>query len=274
MSDRSARPVAVGALLTFFVFVSSLSAQSPAIASPDTIPPDFQITNSAEKPLQVPALKKDDFFPRGFARQLLNDQKSMWSSPAHIQKSDAKWLVPLAGGTAFLLTQDTKISHSFDNNTSLQNNSLKVSNLGTYATWGVPGAFLALGKIKGNDHMIDTGERAFQAAIYSTIAMQGLKMLTQRTRPYMGGNGSFLNGGDSFPSGHSMEAWALATVISKEYPHKPFVKIGMYSFATAVSISRITAQRHYASDVLVGSSLGYLIGNFVMRNSNQQLEVQ
>ena len=70
MSDRSARPVVAGALLTFFVFVSSLGAQSPAIASPDTIPPDSQITNSAEKPLQVPTLKKDDFFPRGFARQL------------------------------------------------------------------------------------------------------------------------------------------------------------------------------------------------------------
>jgi membrane-associated phospholipid phosphatase len=122
--------------------------------------------------------------------------------------------------------------------------------------------------------MVDTGERAFQAAIYSTITMQGLKMLTQRTRPYMGGNGSFLKGGDSFPSGHSMEAWALATVIAREYPHKPLVKIGMYSFATAVSLSRITSQRHYASDVLVGSSIGYMIGRFVMRNSNQNLEAQ
>ena len=104
--------------------------------------------------------------------------------------------------------------------------------------------------------------------------MQGLKMFTQRTRPYMGGNGSFFNGGDSFPSGHSMEAWALATVIAREYPQKRFVKIGMYSFATAVSLSRITSQRHYASDVLVGSSIGYMIGRFVMRNSNQNLEAQ
>jgi len=274
MSDRFARYVVTSALLLFFVFASSLGAQSLAVAPPEAAQPDPQITKAPETPLEVPALKKDDFFPRGFARELVTDQKSIWTSPAHIQKSDAKWLVPLAGGTAFLLTQDTKISHSFDNNTSLQNKSLQISNLGTYATWGVPGAFLALGKIKGNDHMVDTGERAFQAAIYSTITMQGLKMLTQRTRPYMGGNGSFLKGGDSFPSGHSMEAWALATVIAREYPHKPLVKIGMYSFATAVSLSRITSQRHYASDVLVGSSIGYMIGRFVMRNSNQNLEAQ
>jgi hypothetical protein len=274
MSDRFARFVVTSALLLFFVFASSLGAQSVAVPSPDTTQPDAHVTNAVERPFEVPALKKDDFFPKGFARELVTDQKSIWTSPAHIQKSDAKWLVPLAGGTAFLLTQDTKISHSFDNNTSLQNKSLQISNLGTYATWGVPGAFLALGKIKGNDHMVDTGERAFQAAVYSTITMQGLKMLTQRTRPYMGGNGSFLNGGDSFPSGHSMEAWALATVIAQEYPHKRFVKIGMYSFATAVSLSRITSQRHYASDVLVGSSIGYMIGRFVMRNSNQNLEAQ
>jgi membrane-associated phospholipid phosphatase len=63
-----------------------------------------------------------------------------------------------------------------------------------------------------------------------------------------------------------MEAWALATVIAREYPNKPLVKYGMYGFATAVSLSRITSQRHYASDVLVGSSIGYLIGRFVTRD--------
>jgi membrane-associated phospholipid phosphatase len=165
-----------------------------------------------------------------------------------------------------LFKEDSQISHHFDGKTSLQNSSLKVSNLGLYSTWGVPGAFLAIGKLGGNEHMVDTGERGFQAAIYSTVVMQGLKILTNRTRPGDGGTGSFWSGGTSFPSGHAMETWALAKVISDEYPNKRFVKIGMYSFATAVSLSRLTAERHYASDVLVGSALGYMIGNFVMRN--------
>jgi len=39
--------------------------------------------------------------------------------------------------------------------------------------------------------------------------------------------------------------------------------------ATAVSLSRMTSQRHYASDVLVGSAIGYLIGNFVMRHHSE-----
>jgi membrane-associated phospholipid phosphatase len=99
--------------------------------------------------------------------------------------------------------------------------------------------------------------------------MQAMKLLTDRARPADGSNGHFWSGGDSFPSGHSMEAWALAKVVADEYSDKPLIKIGMYSFATAVSLSRISGQRHYPSDVLVGSAVGYLIGKFVMRNHQQ-----
>jgi len=258
--------------LIFVVFSSSLVAQSlpagaqslPAAALPDSSTQEPQVTNSDEKPLKL--LSKDDFFSKGFARQLLSDQKSIWTSPARIKASDARWLLPLSAGTAFLFTQDNQIIHRFDHNSSLQNTSLKVSNVGLYSTWAVPGAFLALGKFRGNDRMTDTGKRGFQAALYSTAVMQAMKLITDRARPLEGGNGHFWTGGDAFPSGHSMEAWALAKVVSDEYSDKPLVKIGMYSFATAVSLSRITSQRHYASDVLVGSAVGYLIGKFVMRN--------
>jgi hypothetical protein len=246
-------------LFSLLVFASSLSAQTlPAVAPLD---------KSVPVPRETETSSKDEFFsPKAFTKQLVKDQKTIWTSPLHIQKSDAKWLVPLAAGTTALLVEDTKISHAFDGKTTLQNDSLKVSDAGMIATWGVPGAFLAFGKIKGNDHMVDTGERGLQAAVYATIVMQAIKLATDRNRPYTGGNGGFFTGGDSFPSGHSMEAWALATVLAREYPDKPLVKYGMYSFATAVSLSRITSQRHYASDVLVGSSIGYLLGRFVTRD--------
>jgi membrane-associated phospholipid phosphatase len=40
----------------------------------------------------------------------------------------------------------------------------------------------------------------------------------------------------------------------------------MYGLATAVSFTRMSGQRHYASDVLIGSAIGYLIGKFVTRH--------
>jgi membrane-associated phospholipid phosphatase len=265
MSDESVCRFVTSVLLVIILFTSSVGAQSLPPA-PGDVSSQPQVTNPAETPLKLPTLTQDDFFTKGFARKLVSDQKAIWSSPARIKASDAKWLVPLAGATAVLLANDNGISHKFDDRPSLQNASLKVSNVGTYATWGVPGAFLAVGKLTGSERMTDTGKKGFEAALYSTIAMQAIKFITDRNRPYTGGNGGFWNGGNSFPSGHSMEAWALAKVVSDEYSDKRLVKIGMYSFATAVSLSRLTSQRHYASDVLVGSAIGYLIGKFVMRH--------
>jgi len=261
-------------VLVVLVFGSSLRAQTPQAVPDDDPAEQPQVTSEAEKPLQFPKLKDEGLFSKGFLRQMMTDEKKIWSSPAHIHASDAKWLLPLAAGTGFLFTQDSTISHHFDQRPSLHDSSLIVSGLGTYATWGVPGAFLTIGKLSGNDHMVQTGERGFQAALYSIIAMQTLKLATNRTRPDQGGNGHFWSGGSSFPSGHSMEAWALAKVVSDSYPDKRFVKIGMYSFATAVSLSRLTSERHYASDVLVGSSLGYLMGKFVMRNQHAESQIK
>src|SRR5262245_3087305 len=134
MLDRfTNRFVVLSTLFSLLVFASSLSAQSlPAVAPLDNPAP-------AEKSLETetPALNKDDFFFKGFVRQLKSDQKTIWTSPAHIHASDAKWLVPLAAGTTVLLFEDTKISHAFDGKTSVQNTAEKVGDIGGIATWGV-----------------------------------------------------------------------------------------------------------------------------------------
>jgi membrane-associated phospholipid phosphatase len=272
MLDRFTNRFMGSVCLMFVVFSSSLAAQSlPAATLPaDGATQTAQVTGLDEKPL--PLLNKDDVFSKGFAHQLLRDQKSIWTSPARIKGSDVKWLAPLAAGTAFLFTKDNQIAQHFEEHTSLLNTSNKISNVGLYSTWAVPGAFLALGKFGGNERMSETGTRGFQAAIYSTAVMQAMKLITDRARPGDGGNGHFWTGGDAFPSGHSMEAWALAKVVSDEYSDKPLVKIGMYSFATAVSLSRIGADRHWSSDVLVGGAVGYMIGKFVMRDHHAQAQ--
>jgi membrane-associated phospholipid phosphatase len=265
MFDRSTNRFVTSVFLVSVVFTSSLCAQSVPEASPTDDPAqEAQVSNPDPKPLQLPS--KDVYFQKGFAHQLIADQKPLWTSPAHIKASDAKWLAPLAGGTAFLFTQDNKISQHFANKPSLQNASLTVGTIGSITPWAMPGAFLALGKARGDDRMIDTGKKGLQAQLYAELVMHAMKTITDRARPGDGGTGHFWTGGDSFPSGHAMSAWALAKVVSDEYSDKRFVKISMYTFATAISLSRITAEKHYPSDVLVGSGLGYMLGKFVMRD--------
>ena len=75
----------------------------------------------------------------------------------------------------------------------------------------------------------------------------------------------FFDGGSSFPSGHSIEAWSLATVIASEYHDHRLIQFAAYGMASAVSIARFTGRNHFLSDVLVGSAMGYGIGHYVYR---------
>lgn len=63
----------------------------------------------------------------------------------------------------------------------------------------------------------------------------------------------------SFPSGHTANAFAGATILAIEYGenHK-WVPYAAYGVATGVGIMRIANNRHYISDVLFGAGLGIL----------------
>jgi membrane-associated phospholipid phosphatase len=52
-------------------------------------------------------------------------------------------------------------------------------------------------------------------------------------------------------------------VIANEYHDRPLVQIAAYGIASAVSVARFTSEKHYLSDVLVGSAMGYGIGRYV-----------
>jgi len=59
----------------------------------------------------------------------------------------------------------------------------------------------------------------------------------------------------SFPSGHTSDAFALATSVSLAYP-KWYVIVPMYLWAGAVGYSRMHLGVHYPSDVLAGAVIG------------------
>ena len=69
---------------------------------------------------------------------------------------------------------------------------------------------------------------------------------------------------NSFPSGHTAQAFAVATFMHKEYGKKSiWYSIGAYSVATTVGAMRIMNNRHWVSDVLVGAGIGILSTNLV-----------
>src|SRR5262249_35249772 len=78
------------------------------------------------------------------------------------------------------------------------------------------------------------------------------------------GQGHFFVGGTSFPSEHAAVAWSIASVAAHEYPG-PLMKVLAYGLAGTITITRVTAQQHFASDVFVGSALGWYMGRQVYR---------
>lgn len=200
---------------------------------------------------------------------ILKDQRAIWTAPFHLHETDAKWLAPLGLSTLALMATDRHTSAELvehgDNLRRLRVSG-DISRIGSlYATGGAVAALYLTGRATHNDRLRETGLLGAEALIDSELVVHALKAASQRQRiPVDNSSGEFFDGGSSFPSGHAINAWSLATIVAQEYGrHRPLVQVGAYGLATAVSISRYTGRKHFLSDVLVGSALGYGIGRYV-----------
>jgi membrane-associated phospholipid phosphatase len=62
----------------------------------------------------------------------------------------------------------------------------------------------------------------------------------------------------SFPSGHTMIAFAGATALHKEFGKmSPWISVAGYGVATFVAIDRVARDRHHWYDVVAGAGLGF-----------------
>jgi membrane-associated phospholipid phosphatase len=229
--------------------------------------PSGQTPSPASSP--TPQATPTPSLEQRFFANILRDQRAIWTSPFHAGRDDAKWLAPLGITTAVLFATDhrtaSKLGDGGDNQTRLRI-SKDISYGGSiYATGGIATAFYLAGRAGHNARARETGLLGAEALIDSGIVVEALKAATQRPRPRADdASGEFFDRGNSFPSGHAISVWSLATVVAHEYGRRrPLVRVGAYGLATAVSVSRYTGRNHFLSDVLVGSALGYGIGRFV-----------
>ena len=168
-------------------------------------------------------------------------------------------------------------------NSAIANTSKYITNFGGIYEAYTLAAIGAYGFIFKNTKMQTTTLLATQAYLAGGAVESVTKFLTQRTRPsyYPPGSeaeprflGPFAKSAttsskrinSSFPSGHTTVAFAAATVFALEYKNKPIIPIVAYSAATLIGLSRITENKHWSTDVLVGAALGFLTGKEVVNN--------
>jgi membrane-associated phospholipid phosphatase len=254
---RNRRPYCLFSMTLLVVVLSGgfgVHAQTPPAPSPTPIASP------------TPSLEKE------FFKNVLRDQKAIWTAPFHLQREDAKWIVPSGIGVMALITTDRITGDEIAEFDRQVKASRIVSYAGSaYGIAAVAGTFYIVGRKTNNSRARETGVLSAQAAVNSLIVSTALKGITQRGRPQSGRDRSeFFDGGSSFPSGHSIEAWSVATIIAHEYHERRLVQVAAYGIAAAVSVSRFTGHKHYLSDVLVGSALGYGIGQYVYHTHHRK----
>jgi membrane-associated phospholipid phosphatase len=209
---------------------------------------------------------------------LARDQVGIWSSPFRVQSRDAIWLIPFAGATGAAIYYDADAQQQLGINQNRIDTGNSISRFGSpYATVGAGVGLYALGFFSKNEKLSETGRLGAEAVIDASIVAEAVKLAANRQRPFQGdGTGKFWPHGtkqydldSSFPSGHAAASWALARVIASEYPGI-IPKLAAYGFATTISVARVTSRNHFPSDVLVGSTFGYLIGGYVYRHHNAE----
>jgi undecaprenyl-diphosphatase len=96
-----------------------------------------------------------------------------------------------------------------------------------------------------------------------------VKVVFPRARPSLvvqGARALDIEGGGSFPSGHSKNGFTTAVILGSKWKS---LKVPLYILAVLIAISRVYVGVHWPFDVIVGSAVGWAIGKLTMRYETQ-----
>jgi membrane-associated phospholipid phosphatase len=248
-------------------------------------PPALDATGDSASPEQSsPLLDKRDriFYPgdteraKPLARKLLLnillDQEQIFTSPFRMNRHNAPWWLLSAATTAGLIAADRHIADSFENSNGQVRWGGRISNIGaSYTLIPIVAGSYAYGVWRDNPKAREIGVLGTETLLDGLIVAGILKEVTRRNRPDEKDPGDFWGGGTSFPSGHAIQVWSIASLLAHEYKHKPIIAVTAYSLAGIVSASRIAARKHFASDVVTGGTMGWFIGRYVYQTHMSHL---
>lgn len=214
-----------------------------------------------------------------YIKSCFTDSRDYFAAPVHWKGK--QWIVfgGVGATAAILYTQDEKIREGF-----LRQQDPEVDKVVKYGIepWGsgkytVPlvGALYIGGRLARNDRLSATSLSACKALAVSGILVQLGKQAVHRHRPWQDDPADKTNWDGpfsdihytSFPSGHSAMVWSVATVFASEYKKTIWVPVLAYSLASATSLSRVYNDKHWASDIFIGSAIGYFTGRFMWKRN-------
>lgn len=172
------------------------------------------------------------------------------------------WIVPstlIAAGTLLTLDKDSDGSNymlMLERNEDFKHFHTHVDNYLQYAP--IAAAFaMSLSGVKGKSDLPNQLALFVKSELLMGAVVYPIKRFAAYGRPDTGAK-------NSFPSGHTAQAFVAATFLAKEYGYKSkWISIGGYTTATVVASLRLLNDRHWLSDVVAGAGIGILCTELV-----------
>ncbi|HVN57006.1 MAG TPA: phosphatase PAP2 family protein [Bacteroidales bacterium] len=231
---------------------------------------------------------------KGYFPSLMTDFREQFTAPFHFGKKEWIEVGAAAGITGILFTLDGKIDAwartQKQHHLWIKEASPVITEFGNRYGYYLVGGVAAVSAMFNRPKGFETSLLATQAMITTGAWTRLIKTFTGRERPKGAYSYSHDPAGewygpfsqinwllgkkpiyefDSFPSGHTSEAFAIATVFATQYKDTEVIPILCYSTASLVGVTRLIEHEHWASDVFVGALLGYFSGRQVVSNYNR-----
>ena len=198
------------------------------------------------------------------ASDYATDAKGYVLSPLHWTADDWEWAADAAASTAAAYSFDQRIRDHYADSTLPRKgdpHALRDAAPVAALTLGT----LAVGFFRDDEQETSVGLDMLEATALGSLSSFALKQALGRSRPHDSGQHSdWLNGGDSFPSGHATAAFAAAEVFADRRPAGEWQWRALaYTLAAATAYARVHDNMHWTSDVVAGAALGIATGRFI-----------
>jgi membrane-associated phospholipid phosphatase len=211
-------------------------------------------------------------------------QDTIYKKSPLLTGKDAILLGVFTLGTVAVAPIDMQIASRLQDSATQESRFLHTAATG-FRLLGDPGSFVtgALiyvgGRVGQNARVQSLGLHTVESILLADLLGGGIKLVAGRQRPFVDiknpYNFQLWRGfsGDqyrSFPSGHTITAFAFASSFTREtqffWPHAGFL-VGtiFYGGASLVGVSRIYNNMHWASDVVAGAAIGTIVGLHVVK---------
>ena len=278
MIPKTAKFIAASGILSLFFTISlPLRAQDAPTPSVAGVSPAVATAQPAQAAAPDPGCTDRHVSWLGLTPNLLHDQKDIWLFPTSVARGH-HWkpvLVFTLVTAALVAGADNPSGRYFQSTQSFHDfNSIFRDSHTASAMFAFPVMFYGIGLIRRDSYAEHTVLLAGEAALDSTILTIVMKDISRRVQPdqvAIGGDfrdtwfkegGHPFGGIGSFPCGHCIDAFSIATVFADRYPKYRWIAYGL---AGLVAFTRVSLQAHNPSDLFAGAFLGYVIAHYTVQ---------